>query len=156
MPKKAPTGPKSETHAERPKPGTTTAPDLAAYRAKAPARAEPATNEAEERALRPKAHWEDLADIDGLSYIDGWQDTDETYGPYTGSVVRVPAVGKNPALEVVVITNQNTSAGKAVVGHLNHVKFGSDGKMTPSPVMARLRPSPNYPNGRPRVMLTFG
>jgi hypothetical protein len=139
--------------------------DLSAYRSAAPTPAptrgqrEPRNStEQAERELRTKVSWDQLAGIDGLKIVDGWEDTDDEYGDYSGTIVRLPARGNAASMDVLALTSSSTRAGKAL--HAKHVAgvLGAqvgDGSDAVN-VTVRAKRSPLHPDGRPMVILTFG
>lgn len=143
--------------------------DLSGYRrttAAAPAptakggRATDAKNAAQkaDRAKRPKASWDDLVGIEGLRILDSFEEEDDDYGEYVGTIVRIPAVGDNPQTDVIVLTNSSTRAGKKLTRAHAAGKFdlcdGEGGGALPVEVRAKI--SPQHPEGRPMVLLRIG
>ncbi len=133
--------------------------DWSAYRkAKSSAPASTETEQTEERMKRPRAHWSDLVDIDGLMVVDAFESSGD-FGPYTACVVRLPAVGRAPAREVLTFGGHNTQAGKQAHAFYTTVEFTDEGGIKPTPVFARARPTRNPETGEPmnpRIVLTFG
>ena len=144
------------------RPSTGKAIDFDAYRTAQPEpveRKREPKDEAETaaRAKRDRANWENLAYIDGLSVVDQFSDVNEQYGPYQACLVRMPARGSNPTMDVLVITNEETRAGKVVASEESSGKFdmldGSGDHWVP--VSVRVKKSRLHPDGRPMVLLTF-
>lgn len=119
-------------------------------------RAAPAATAQAEREKRPRASWEQLVGIADLQVVDAFDGTDPTYGDYVAALVRLPPNGGKPAVDVLVITNSATTAGKALAAAMNGFEYDEKGEMTPVDVFARARASRMYPDGHPRVLLTFG
>lgn len=147
-----------------PRPNAGTATDLDAYRRAAgaepaaPARAEPTDGQRRERAKRERVEWGNLAGIPNLRIVDHWSDTNETYGDYHGTVVKLPKVGNAPAKNVLAITSSKTRAGRFLTKKEEAGAFDDlDGtEEVTLPVTVRARKSPDHPEGRPMVILRIG
>jgi len=160
MPTKA-KNPPTRTPPPTTPPATGATVDLSAYKraasSAAPAAAKPASNApTQEREKRPRASWEQLVGIEELAIVDAFDGTDPTYGDYVAALVRLPPNGGKPSVDVLVITNSATTAGKALAAAMNGFEYDEKGEMTPVSVSARARASRMYPDGHPRVLLTFG
>lgn len=134
--------------------------DLSEWKAPPTPAEQAATATAAARPRDPKVEWGSLAGVRGLlvTRISGVRVTEKKGERYEwiGTTVRLPSTKNHPqGTTVFVLTSTNTVAGGDLVNALRNGAF-DDLAAHPVPVAARAEFSPDYPNGRPLVHLTFG
>lgn len=134
--------------------------DLTEWKAP-PTAQEQAAAAAPPRPRDPKVEWGQLAGIRGLAIvrISGVRTTEkkgQTY-EWIGSTVRMPPTKNHPkGQDVFCLTGTGTVAGGALVEALRKGVFDACSDAHPVAVAVRAQFSPDYPDGRPIALLTFG
>lgn len=145
--------------------------DLSAYRSAPAAPSSGKTDQTRSRTpskadrdKRDKVLWEGLVGIPDLRVIDSWEDSDDTYGDYVGTIVRIPRAGANaPQRDVLCLTSASTRAGKKLTAAHAAGTFdlldGEGSTYVPVTVGAKVARNVETEDGRaprPMILLHFG